>query len=198
MKLKSEKLQNPKKKVAFAAHLILQAPARKGVPFFPGPLPSAPLFFHPRLKMGNKHSGGGKSRKAARNLGARDINADYKFDDSTLGKGHFAIVKRAVNRTTGKECAVKIIKKKDMVREKVEQEVDILRQAGEHPAIVQLYDVYYDHKVGAGTRGTGGRELWLAMFVSVCVCVCTCPPRGRRGRFCTKFDGGRGYEPGLP
>ena len=47
---------------------------------------------------------------------------------------------------TGRHVAVKVIKRKLMSTEKVEQEVAILQKAGKHPAICELFDVYYDDR----------------------------------------------------
>ena len=47
-----------------------------------------------------------------------------------MGKGHFAVVRKMIQIETGREVAVKVIKRKDMSHEKVMQEVEILKQAG--------------------------------------------------------------------
>ncbi len=64
-----------------------------------------------------------------------------------LGKGHFAVVKKALDLVTGHMCAVKIIDKKEMVKSSssvVKQEIEILKAVGSHPNIVQLIDHWED------------------------------------------------------
>lgn len=100
--------------------------------------------------MGNKHSqkkhGKGSKASMSASAGVCEIGDDYKMTDIVLGKGHFAEVKKAVRKSDGLEVAVKVIKKKDMAKEKVMQEVHILKEVGDHPAVVQFYDVYMDQK----------------------------------------------------
>ncbi|XP_014251310.1 death-associated protein kinase 1-like isoform X2 [Cimex lectularius] len=62
-----------------------------------------------------------------------------------IGKGHFAVVKRCVNKATGSEYAGKFIRKKRVCRgvppEDIEREVETLSRL-EHPGIIQFHDVY--------------------------------------------------------
>lgn len=59
-----------------------------------------------------------------------------------LGKGHFAKVRKVVHRTNGKDYAVKIIDKKDLLKTTavVKAEIEILKRVGAHPNIVSLVD----------------------------------------------------------
>ena len=58
-----------------------------------------------------------------------------------LGKGAYSIVKRCVHKETGKEYAVKIMKRDCQV---TRREIDMLRRCQGHPNIVRLFDVYQD------------------------------------------------------
>ena len=75
----------------------------------------------------------------------RNIKETYKIE-GTIGKGSFAIVKRAKNRATQERFAVKIMSKKKMTKEdliNMENEIEIFKQV-DHPNIVKLIDVFED------------------------------------------------------
>jgi serine/threonine protein kinase len=68
----------------------------------------------------------------------------------TLGRGNFGLVKLAINRDTGEQFAVKIVKK-ELLEDETAANVDIKREiaimkALEHPNIVALIDVLYSPK----------------------------------------------------
>lgn len=65
-----------------------------------------------------------------------------------LGKGHFAKVRRCSDRLTGKEYAVKVIDKKDLLKTAavVRSEIDILRAVGYHQHCVSLVDHFEGEK----------------------------------------------------
>jgi len=70
-----------------------------------------------------------------------NIEKQYLFKNQ-LGKGAFAVVKRAIRKSDAKEFAIKIIKKDNLNSEDlaiVEDEVDIMQKIT-HPHCVQLYD----------------------------------------------------------
>ncbi|KAL1511829.1 hypothetical protein AB1Y20_005114 [Prymnesium parvum] len=87
---------------------------------------------------------------------SKGVLADkYDLRSHILGRGSFAVVQVAVDRQTGMHCACKIISKwADVDPEHPEhgkpaidswylnQEVEILRKAGSHPNILEVYDVY--------------------------------------------------------
>jgi len=74
-----------------------------------------------------------------------DVNDFYDIDESelgVLGRGHFAVVRRAVCKKTGEVVAVKQIDKSKVERdETIENEIKILRET-DHPRIVKLHAVY--------------------------------------------------------
>lgn len=61
-------------------------------------------------------------------------------------RGHFARVKKCRDVLTGKQYAVKIIEKKELLKNSaaVKAEIDILRAVGHHPHIVNLIDQFED------------------------------------------------------
>eukprot|EP01059_Diplonema_ambulator_P012939 TRINITY_DN23427_c0_g1_i1.p1 TRINITY_DN23427_c0_g1~~TRINITY_DN23427_c0_g1_i1.p1 ORF type:complete len:443 (+),score=123.01 TRINITY_DN23427_c0_g1_i1:42-1331(+) len=80
-----------------------------------------------------------------------DIHAYYFLDD-TIGKGAYAEVKRATERSTGAQVAVKVIMRKKLelisasiTLEKQWQEVAILRKIN-HPSIIKVLDVFVTYE----------------------------------------------------
>lgn len=72
-----------------------------------------------------------------------DITDFYQFEEE-LGSGSFAIVKRAINKETGQEVAVKIIDRKSMDDDDelaLQTEVEILSQC-DHPNVVRLFEIF--------------------------------------------------------
>lgn len=77
----------------------------------------------------------------------RNIKETYKIG-KTIGKGGFAFVRKAKNRTTGQHVAIKIYQKEKMSegeRESMEIEMEVLKQL-DHPNIIKLYDIFEDKK----------------------------------------------------
>ena len=58
-----------------------------------------------------------------------------------LGRGRFSIVKRCVEKSTAKEFAAKIVRRRMLSKESVESEVAIL-QALDHPSIVYIHEIF--------------------------------------------------------
>lgn len=74
-----------------------------------------------------------------------NIKDHYKFD-KVLGEGSFAVVRKAMRKSTGEEVAVKIIDKNNLESDDqmaLESEVEILSQI-DHPNIVKLFEVFDD------------------------------------------------------
>lgn len=73
------------------------------------------------------------------------IFKDYSIKDEVVGQGAFAIVKKAVERKTGKTFAVKIISKRKVMGniDGVTRELEVLRRLN-HPRIVRLKGFYED------------------------------------------------------
>jgi len=63
-------------------------------------------------------------------------------EDIVLGQGTFAIVYKGVNKKSKQEVAVKIIDKANSRRDLLNTEIWILQNFGNHPNIVNLYDMY--------------------------------------------------------
>lgn len=67
----------------------------------------------------------------------------YKFEEE-LGRGAYAIVKKALHRETGARYAIKIIDKKNLEEEdesSLHMEVEILSQM-DHPNVVRLVEIF--------------------------------------------------------
>lgn len=66
----------------------------------------------------------------------------YEIDlnDRILGDGSFSVCRRCVQKSTGKEYAVKIVSRKTDCT----QEINLLRACQGHPNIVNLHDVIID------------------------------------------------------
>jgi len=67
----------------------------------------------------------------------------YKFD-AVLGQGAFATVKKATQKASGRQCAVKIIKKKNLQAENkivLEREIAVMAKL-HHPHIVELMEAF--------------------------------------------------------
>lgn len=81
------------------------------------------------------------------NMHLTGIFKDYSIKDEVVGQGAFAIVKKAVERTTGKTFAVKIISKRKVMgnMDGVTREIDVLRKL-DHPRIVTLKGFYEDEE----------------------------------------------------
>ncbi|CDR43429.1 CYFA0S12e00452g1_1 [Cyberlindnera fabianii] len=73
------------------------------------------------------------------------IHKEFSIKDEVVGQGAFAIVKKAVERSTGKTFAVKIISKRKIMgnTDGVTRELEILRRL-DHPGIVKLKGFYED------------------------------------------------------
>lgn len=78
------------------------------------------------------------------NINKEPFEASYEVFEE-IGKGHFAIVKRCLNKQTGISYAGKFIRKKRVCRgvplEDIEREVETLSRM-EHPGIIKFHDVY--------------------------------------------------------
>lgn len=75
----------------------------------------------------------------------RQITDHYKILDE-LGRGTYAVVKKGICKKTGKEYAIKIIKKKLFSRpEFLQREIAIMKTV-KHPHIVEFYDIFEDQE----------------------------------------------------
>lgn len=88
---------------------------------------------------------GNKLRAGCPCLQPKEVTLDKKYDlrdGETLGQGTFAIVYKGYNRKTKQEVAIKIIDKANSRRDLLNTEIWILQNFGNHPNIVNLYDMY--------------------------------------------------------
>lgn len=82
--------------------------------------------------------------KSANQPPTEGVHAYYDMRSEVLGQGAFAVVKKAIQRSTGNWYAIKVIdKKKVMTGVAVEREIDILKKI-KHDYIVGLTDFYED------------------------------------------------------
>lgn len=74
-----------------------------------------------------------------------DIKAGYDVDTQVLGSGRYGFVRKCINRSTGRRCAVKSIRKDNPTVKPgaIAREITLL-QAMKHRCITQLVDVYED------------------------------------------------------
>ena len=76
-------------------------------------------------------------------LGYKDIFEVYRMEEK-VGQGHFGSVRRAVNKVTGKQAAVKILNKNRMSPAQLEMqraEIETLKVC-QHPHICTLIDIF--------------------------------------------------------
>lgn len=91
---------------------------------------------------------GGKSKlqsSAGANSSRTGVFMDFSIKDEVVGQGAFATVKKAVERSTGKTFAAKIISKRKVMgnMDGVTRELEVLRKL-DHPRIVRLKGFYED------------------------------------------------------
>lgn len=78
-----------------------------------------------------------------RSIGYASLHDFYELGDN-LGKGKYGLVKAAVHKKTGLNCAVKIIKKKELSLKDLEllkREIEVLKVC-QHPNIIKFFDVF--------------------------------------------------------
>lgn len=74
----------------------------------------------------------------------RNIHDFYKMVEKPIGAGGFGVVCVGAHRETGETVAIKQMPKKAVKEWKVQQEIEILRQAGEHRNIIGFRDMFQD------------------------------------------------------
>jgi len=73
------------------------------------------------------------------------VSDHYKFMEE-LGRGSFAVVRKAVNKKTGEPCAIKIIEKASLDDDEkmaLQNEVEILATL-DHPNVVKQFEIFED------------------------------------------------------
>ena len=76
-------------------------------------------------------------------IGYANLHDFYDLENS-LGKGKYGIVKKGRHKKSGKEVAVKIVKKKELSLKDIEllkREIEVLKIC-QHPNIIRFYDVF--------------------------------------------------------
>lgn len=86
----------------------------------------------------------------------------HLLPNSTLGHGIAGHVHQCIDRTTNQVYAVKTITKSRIRRkDRIQREINLLREVRDHPNILQLHDVYEDdHHVRLVTEMCRGGELF--------------------------------------
>jgi len=95
-------------------------------------------------KKTGKHKGSGKDTvSGVRHELTEPISNYYEITSTTLGKGNFSEVKLGIEKATGREVAIKIVKKETASHkpEMLKNEVDILLTL-DHPHIIKLLDLF--------------------------------------------------------
>ncbi len=73
---------------------------------------------------------------------AREFYSKYELRD-VLGKGISSIVRRCIEKSTGKEYAVKIVEYNNREeRDQTLKEIEIMRLIGTHPNIILIHDTF--------------------------------------------------------
>ena len=77
-----------------------------------------------------------------------DFLSDYSIKE-TIGKGTFSIVKLGINKKTQEKVAIKILKKKKIIRkediERIEREINILKKL-DHINVIKIYKINEDEE----------------------------------------------------
>jgi hypothetical protein len=87
---------------------------------------------------------GGLGPEACECKALRHIHDFYKIVEKPIGAGGFGVVCVGAHRETGETVAIKQMPKKAVKEWKVQQEIEILRLAGEHRNIIGFRDVFQD------------------------------------------------------
>ncbi|GMH66284.1 hypothetical protein TrST_g8833 [Triparma strigata] len=75
-----------------------------------------------------------------------DVREKYHIQPKELGHGHYGVVRKCQERTTGEWFAIKSIRKKKVGKlDVLKREIDILKEV-DHPNIIKLHEVYEDEK----------------------------------------------------
>eukprot|EP01138_Halocafeteria_seosinensis_P014330 gb/GECG01014630.1/.p1 GENE.gb/GECG01014630.1/~~gb/GECG01014630.1/.p1 ORF type:complete len:348 (+),score=60.37 gb/GECG01014630.1/:1-1044(+) len=75
--------------------------------------------------------------------GLKGVQKKYEINKQ-IGRGHYGNVYAGNNKKTGKEVAIKILKRSKSRPHRLKLEVDILRKIGKHPNVVELYEIFED------------------------------------------------------
>nr|XP_040047132.1 serine/threonine kinase 17a like isoform X1 [Gasterosteus aculeatus aculeatus] len=92
-----------------------------------------------------KMSKNGMVTKIHTRIRAEPFTANYELVGKELGRGKFAVVKKCIEKATGKQCAAKFLRKRRKgadCRKDILNEIAVLESAKANPYVVALYEVY--------------------------------------------------------
>ena len=114
----------------------------------PSPSPSSRPSLAPPSPNSAKAQPASGSFSTASSASSLSPASRYQLTSSLLGKGHFARVTLALDTVTGVNVAIKVIDKKEMVKNRsiVESEMSILKRMGRHRHIVSMLDFFEDDR----------------------------------------------------
>jgi len=69
---------------------------------------------------------------------------DFYDSQERVGKGGFGSVRRVTNKDTGRDRALKTLRKKRTKRKSVEEEIAVMKLL-DHPHVIRIYEVFEDH-----------------------------------------------------
>ncbi|XP_054464055.1 serine/threonine kinase 17a like [Anoplopoma fimbria] len=92
-----------------------------------------------------KMSKNGMVTKIHTRIRADPFTTNYELVGRELGRGKFAVVKKCIEKATGKQCAAKFLRKRrkgEDCRMDILNEIAVLESAKANPYVVALYEVY--------------------------------------------------------
>ena len=89
------------------------------------------------------------------------LRSRYNFKKS-LGKGGFGEVWLAVDKSSGKPVAIKVLSLQHLPRGEIEKEIKAMRRCGKHPNVVALLDVVWVSPDGTNPHGEAALVMELA------------------------------------
>ncbi|KAL3053358.1 serine/threonine kinase 17a like [Trematomus bernacchii] len=92
-----------------------------------------------------KMSKNGMLTKIHTRIRSDPFTANYELVGKELGRGKFAVVKKCIEKATGRQCAAKFLRKRRKgqdCRMDILNEIAVLESAKANPYVVALYEVY--------------------------------------------------------
>ncbi|XP_031723841.1 serine/threonine kinase 17a like [Anarrhichthys ocellatus] len=95
---------------------------------------------------------------------ADPFTANYELVGRELGRGKFAVVKKCIEKATGKQCAAKFLRKRrkgEDCRMDILNEIAVLESAKANPYVVALHEVYEtNHEIILVLECAAGGEIF--------------------------------------